>query len=117
VQGESGDRFGGSQKASLRQYCAMLLRVLGYDEANKDFTYENAVPFAALALGEALTEKDKFDRRKMAELTCHALNTRKKGCAVTLGQTLVEQGVISRQRHSDAQRYWEQKDGCESTTV
>ncbi len=116
VKGVSADSFGGSQQASLNQYCTMLLRVLGYDDAKGDFSYENAVSFATLVLGEGLTA-EKFDRGEMAEITCHALNTRIKGNTKTLGQTLAEQGVFSQQQFIDAQRYWEQNDEYTSTTV
>jgi hypothetical protein len=117
VNGVSANSFGGSQQASLRQYCAMLLRLLGYNEASGDFTYQNSVQFASLVLGEELTEKEKFDRGKMAEITCFALNTRKKDSPKTLAQILVEQGVFTQQQLNDAQRCWEQREIYESTTV
>lgn len=120
VKGISDDCFGGNQEASLKQYCTMLLRVLGYDDSNGDFTYENAVPFAALAFGEVLTKNGEFDRGKMAELTCYTLNTRKKDSVETLGQALVKQRVFTQQQLIDAQRcweQWEQKEAFSSTTV
>ena len=68
-------------------------------------------------LGEPLNENEKFDRRKMAEIACFALNTRKKDSAKTLGKILVEQGVFTQQQLNDAQRCWEQRERYESTTV
>ncbi len=120
VKGISNELFGGHQEALLKQYCTMLLRVLGYDDSNGDFTYENAVPFASLVLGEELSENVKFDRGKMAELTCYALNTRNKDSIETLGQYLIQRGVFTEQSLIDAQRcweQWEQKEAYTSATV
>jgi len=117
VKGVSANSFGGSKQASLREYCTMLLRVLGYNESNGDFTFQNSVRFASIVLGEELTGNEKFDRGKMAEITCFALNTRKKDSAKTLGKILVEQGVFTQQQLNDAQRCWEQREKYESTTV
>lgn len=117
VKGRSHNKFGGGEESSLRDYCTMLLRVLGYSDTKGDFAYQNAVSFASLVLGEELSEYGKFDRNKMAELTCYVLNTRKKDASVTLGKSLVEQGVFSQQTLDYAQKCWEQVKLYSSTTV
>lgn len=115
--GVSDNNFGGGQDSSLNQYAAMLLRVLGYTEQGGDFTYENAVSFASLVLGEELSDGKEFNRGKMAELSCYALNTRMKNSSITLGKSLSQEGVFSEQMLTEAQKLWEQEQEFSSTTV
>lgn len=117
INGVSENCFGGGQTSSLKQYCAMLLRVLGYTEPGGDFTYENAVPFASLVLGEEFSDGEGFTRGKMAELTCYALNTRIKNSSLTLGQTLADDSVFSEQMLANARKCWEQTEEYSSTTI
>jgi|GEM_PF-1248295 len=117
VRGISENSFGGEQSISLEQYVAMLLRVLGYTESDGDFTYENAVSFASLVLGEELSNNKGFNRGKMAELSCYALNTRMKNSSLTLGKALCDQGIFSVQKLTEAQKIWEQDQEYSSTTV
>lgn len=117
VKGISENIFGGGLPGSLKQYCAMLLRVLGYSDQDGDFSYENAISFAALVLGEEIAEGEVFNRGQMAQLTCHALNTRNKGSILTLGQALVQENAFSMQALTNAQKYWEQEIEYTSTTV
>lgn len=117
INGIAENNFGGREKGSLKQYCAILLRVLGYSEREGDFRYENAISFASLVLGEEIAEGNGFNRGQMAELTCYALNTRKKGSSQTLGQTLAQEGVFSLQMLANAQKAWEQEKEHMSTTV
>ena len=117
VRGISENSFGGGQNVSLEQYAAMLLRVLGYTESDGDFTYENAVSFASLVLGEELPDGSHFNRGKMAELSCYALNTRMKNSSTTLGKTLCDRGVFPAKMLAEAQKLWEQEQECSSTTI
>lgn len=117
VKGISENKFGGGQDSSLKQYSAMLLRVLGYTESDGDFAYENAVSFATLVLGEEISDGKEFNRGKMVELSCYALNTRRKNSSLTLGQILVKEGVFSQQMLIDAQKCWEQEQKYATTTV
>lgn len=116
VRGISSDSFGGNREATLKQYCTMLLRVLGYDDSSGDFTYEYSIDFAELVLGERIDKGD-FRRRDMVKLTCYGLKTRKKNSSKTLAQYLVEEGIFSQQELNKALRLWEEKESYESTTV
>lgn len=46
INGVSDTYFGSTDTATTQQFCAMLLRVLGYSEADGDFSYSNAVNYA-----------------------------------------------------------------------
>ena len=50
VNGTSDTTFGSDEPATVRQFCTMLLRVLGYDDAAGDFSYEGA-PYTAVECG------------------------------------------------------------------
>jgi Mn-dependent DtxR family transcriptional regulator len=46
VRGVGGDRFGANDPVTAKQYATMLLRLLGYDDAIGDFSYDTALDFA-----------------------------------------------------------------------
>lgn len=117
VNGISEHRYGGNQSASLNQYCAMVLRVLGYSEAKGDFTYRNAVSFASLVLGIDLTTEVEFNRGTLAKISSYALNTRPKNQIATLGQTLSESKVFTTQSLNEARSLWEQDNNMDSSTI
>ncbi|MFD0960899.1 clostripain-related cysteine peptidase [Paenibacillus chungangensis] len=117
VNGMNEHRFGGNQQTSLNQYCAMILRVLGYSETKGDFTYESAVPFASMVLGIDLTKEVEFNRGTLAKISSYVLNTRPKNQIATLGQILRETDVFTTQSLNEARSLWEQDKKIESSTI
>lgn len=117
VNGIDDHRFGGNQVISLHQYCAMILRVLGYSEAAGDFTYKTALSFASLVLGIDLTKEVPFNRGTLAKISSNVLNTRPKNQLATQGQILRETEMFTTQSLHEARSMWEQDRRFESTTV
>ncbi|MEF3313279.1 clostripain-related cysteine peptidase [Paenibacillus sp. GYB004] len=118
VNGINEHRFGGNQQASLNQYCAMVLRVLGYSETKGDFTYETAVSFASMVLGIDLTKEVEFNRGTLAKISSYVLNTRPKNQLATLGQILRETDVFTTQSLNEARSLWEQDNkNYDSSTI
>jgi len=117
VNGIDEQHFGGSQQATLNQFSAMVLRVLGYSEAKGDFTYKTAVSFASLVLGIDLAQEGKFNRGTLAKISSYALNTRPKNQLATLGEALRETGVFTTQSLNEARALWEQDKSYNSTTI
>ena len=77
-----------------------LLRALGYDDANGDFAWDNALS-AAVRYG-IITQAEKteiasspFYRDQMVYLSWRALLTNRKNSAQTLLAYLTENGVVS----------------------
>ncbi len=117
VNGINEDSFGGNRPTSLSQYCAMVLRVLGYSDTKGDFTYETAVSFASTVLGIDLTQEAEFNRGTLAKISSYVLNTRPKNQLATLGQIHSEAGILSTQGLNEARSLWEQDKQVESSTV
>jgi hypothetical protein len=117
VNGVNEHRFGGSQPTSLKQYCAMILRVLGYSETKGDFTYKTAVSFASTVLGIDLAKEAEFNRGTLAKISSYVLNTRPKNQLATLGQIHSETGVFTTQRLNEARSLWEQDKNVASSTI
>lgn len=117
VNGISEHRFGGNQPSSLKQYSAMVLRVLGYSETKGDFTYETAVSFASIVLGIDLTKEVEFNRGTLAKISSYVLNTSPKNQIATHGQILREKDVFTTQSLNEARSILEQDKKLDSTTV
>lgn len=117
VNGMNEHRFGGNQSTSLNQYCAMMLRVLGYSETNGDFTYNNAVSFASMVLGIDLANEVEFNRGTLAKISSYVLNTRPKNQIATLGQIHSEGDVFTAQSLNEARSLWEQDGKPDSSTI
>ncbi|MEG1880011.1 MAG: clostripain-related cysteine peptidase, partial [Oscillospiraceae bacterium] len=88
--------FGGEQIATEKQYCAFVLRALGY----LDFDYENADILAKSILKTDENKKDDkddkdFTRGDMAYLSYKALYAKMKDSDKTLADTLIANNVIS----------------------
>lgn len=98
VNGVSDTYFAADDVATLNQFCAMLLRVLGYSEAEWDFTYDEADTLAvSLGLAEpSATWTYELTRGTMIEMCYKALNTNMKMSRHTLADRLVEEKVISK---------------------
>ncbi|MEK3827476.1 clostripain-related cysteine peptidase [Paenibacillus sp. FSL K6-1558] len=117
VNGISEHHFGGNQPSSLKQYSAMVLRVLGYSETKGDFTYETAVSFASIVLGIDLTKEVEFNRGTLAKISSYVLNTRPKNQIATHGQILREKNVFTTQSLNEARLILEKDKKLNSTTV
>jgi hypothetical protein len=117
VNGMNEYHFGGDRPTSLNQYCAMVLRVLGYSETKGDFTYETAVSFASTVLGIDLTKEADFNRGTLAKISSYVLNTRPKNQIATLGQIHSETGVFTTQGLNEARALWEQDKKLDSSTI
>lgn len=99
VNGHSDTYFGANDVATLNQFCAMILRTLGYYESEGDFAYENAVNFAislGLTDGSAIN-KYELVRNDMVKICLSALKTPIKNSRRTLGEKLLDEKVFSRQ--------------------
>lgn len=97
VQGVSETHFGSDDPVSVRDWLTMLLRALGYSDADGDFTWERSIAFSdsiGLTHGE-YTAADLCLREDLALLSCNALTLRQKGSDETLIRRLYLDGVVS----------------------
>jgi len=117
VNGINEHSFGGNQPTSLHQYCAMVLRVLGYSETKGDFTYKTAISFASMVLGIDLTKEVEFNRGTLAKISSYVLNTRPKNQIATQGQLLSDTDVFTTQSLNEARSLWEQDKSFDSSTI
>ena len=93
--GQPDGTFAGSRAVSCRDFCTMLLRMLGYDDRRGDFSWSAAPAFAAsLGIGEG--DIAAFTRADAAQLLYAALLTR-----TVSGPKLIERlcasGAITRE--------------------
>ena len=94
IRGKTEAVFGFREAARANDYATMLLRVLGYDDANGDFTWAGAVDFA-LHLGILHTRPaEPFLRKDMFCMTVEALGGSPKGESKPLFQLLTERGAL-----------------------
>ena len=97
VKGQSERRFGSASAVGARDWATMLLRVLGYSDADGDFTWRESLAFAdkiGLTHGE-YTAQSEFLREDLVLLSYTALTLRMKGSERTLAETLYLDGVLS----------------------
>ncbi|MCR5648130.1 MAG: trypsin-like peptidase domain-containing protein [Oscillospiraceae bacterium] len=93
--GQPDGTFAGSRTVCCRDFCTMLLRMLGYDDRAGDFTWSAAPAFAAsLGLGEG--DSSQFTRADAAQLLYAALLTRTKA-GPKLIERLCASGAITRE--------------------
>ena len=97
VNGRSATHYGSADTVGSRDYVTMLLRALGYSEAEGDFTWRESLAFAdgiGLCHGE-YTADSAFLREDMVLLSRTALTLSVKGTDHTLAQKLYREGVVS----------------------
>ena len=97
VNGQREDHFGSADTLRCRDWLTMLLRVLGYSDAEGDFSWASSISFAdsiGLSHGE-YTADGAFLREDIALLTYTALTLPVKGGDETLAQRLYLDGVLS----------------------
>ncbi|MCL1906297.1 MAG: S-layer homology domain-containing protein, partial [Clostridiales bacterium] len=79
----------------IQMYSTFILRALGYEEGEGDFTYADATEFAyKLGVVDIITGSGDFLRDNMAAISYTALFAPPKGAETTLLQHLVEQGAV-----------------------
>ena len=97
LTGQSATHFGSAEPVSCRDWLTMLLRVLGYSDAQGDFTWRESVAFAdavGLCHGE-YTASGPFLREDLALLAYTALTLPLKGGEETLAQKLYRAGAVT----------------------
>ncbi len=86
--------YGFNELVSERDYATLLLRVLGYSDAEGDFVWAQSVDFAS-RLGIKSADKDGvFTRADMFAMTCDALGARMKRGTETVLERLAASGDI-----------------------
>lgn len=97
VNGMSETYFGAQDYATVGQFSTMLLRVLGYDDAQGDFYYNSASEFACQngIFSGASTSDSYLTRREMITLCYQALLQNIKNSARPLIRKLCEEGAVS----------------------
>ena len=102
VNGTSDTVFGSYDTATTRQFCTMLLRVLGYSDSKGDFSYENAKEFA-VSIGLINTQqaqRETLYRSDMVLISRAALNMPLKKASRTLAQKLREDRALSQEQYN-----------------
>ena len=99
INGMGGTTFGSKKTVTAQQYATMVLRALGYNEADGDFKYADALSFAVekgLLTNEQRDAYQKdFRRGGMVEMSYNALFLNMKFSALTLKEKLTRDGVFS----------------------
>lgn len=94
--GQPDGSFAGARAVSDRDFCTMLLRILGYSDKQGDFAWSNAPEFAA-ALGIGSGAVSSFSRADAAQLLYAALLTRTKDGGLKLIEKLCLSGTVTRE--------------------
>ena len=94
ASGSSSDKFNPDAAVDANQFCAFILRVLGYSEENGDFEYENALE-TAHKKGIANESYDGFTRGDAVEIAYNALSININNSSLTLYDTLLNSGVVT----------------------
>ena len=96
TSGASATSFGNGTVTS-KMFASFVLRALGY-EAGKDFSYNTSLDFArdAKVLPDNI-DTDQFVRGDMASIAHAALSANIKNSNKTLADSLIEQGVFSKE--------------------
>ena len=100
VNGVSSKLFGSDDTATLKQFCTMILRVLGYDDSEGDFSYDEAVNFALKInlIDPEMSQSKNLKRENMIKICYKALKTPIKNSKRTLGEKLLDEKVFSKNK-------------------
>ena len=94
AQGTDDGIYGFDQPVSERDYATLMLRVLGYSDADGDFVWSQSLDFAA-RLGIKSADKDgTFTRADMFAMTCDTLSARMKRGTATVLEKLNAAGAV-----------------------
>ncbi len=96
VNGVSDTLFGSEEQASVKQFCTMLLRVLGYDDAAGDFAYDDAPRFAKEIgfLPRTVADEGALLRGDMMVSCLAALRSNRKRSSSTLAEKLLHERIF-----------------------
>jgi hypothetical protein len=98
VNGADSSTYGGSATITAQQYAALVLRSLGYSEANGDYTYANALNFAAnagiLSGEEKMQYTSSFLRGDLIGMSYNVLYLKMNNSKRTLYTKLSNDGVF-----------------------
>ena len=90
--------FGSANQTTRQQYAIFVLRALGYNEKDKDFTYESSIDKAqdvGIAINLDLIYPERgFTRGDAASMSFSALDTLMKNTSKTLIRTLIDAGAV-----------------------
>lgn len=97
VNGAGASYFGAQDITTVQQFSTMLLRVLGYDDSQGDFSYDNAVNFA---LSKNLIDSNiashwELSRSDMITMCYTSLRLNIKNSNRTLARKLCDEGAIN----------------------
>ena len=96
ASGLSTTAFGSTQAVSANAYCAFLLRMLGYQDADGAFLTSDAVQFARhIGLISRDYSTGAFTRGDLFEITVDAMTFHYLGSTETVASRLVSKGIIS----------------------
>lgn len=100
VNGVSDTYFGAQDIATVQQFSAMLLRVLGYDDKVGDFSYDGAVQKAVECgiLTKSMAAYYELSRENMIEMCYNALNTVIMNSTRTLIRKLCDERAVNKER-------------------
>ena len=96
ISGLTATFFGGSQALSANAWCAFLLRMLGYSDAEGDFAVSGAAVFARHIGLLSRDYSGTLDRGDLFAIAQDALTFPYKGTEETVLQRLVSRGTVSR---------------------
>lgn len=109
TNGMTATEFSQQTPADANMYCTYVLRALGYSDAGGDFTYRGAID-KAVELGlitasqYAQLQTTGLLRDHMALISYNALWAQCKDSGQTLGERLVERGVLTRAQLDGAKK-------------
>lgn len=101
IKGVTTTEFQADGTLTRQQFATMVLRSLGYQESNGDFTYDQAETFAA-SLGLSVGEGSTLTRGDAAVLCCSALTQTYKGTEASLLWRLVSAGTVTKTQAQQA---------------
>ena len=98
TKGVSSEQFGSAQQMDKKSYLTLMLRSLGYDDDNNDFTWANAAEKAVEVgiIKKSEMNSTKFTRGDVAEVSYNTLKVNLKGQEKLLVEKLVEDNKIDR---------------------
>ena len=96
VNGKSDLYFGANDIATVKQFSAMLLRVLGFDDKKWDFIYDDAVEFAKNygLVDDKIASHYELSRRDMIKMCYSALTSNIKNSKRTLIKKLCDEKSV-----------------------
>lgn len=100
TNGTNATTFSGNQNINAQQYITLLLRSLGYNDSNGDFSYSNALAFSdSIGLTEGkYSQNSNFLREDLVWLSCGALLQPTKA-GVPLVKQLKKDGALTDEQY------------------